>query len=660
MALKDLPVWKKLLYSFGAVWLIITGLTFGSMFMIYNVMKESKNVFTHESDMSFISEEARTKVLECRALAYRTLIETDAARRSVIAQERDAVAADASENLDSLARITATQAESEAVKATVKAWNTLNDFQKVVVSKVVAGDRESALQMVAADSGVKYASVGTGFESLLRARKDYIDQKMVNLEERRNNRMLGVFLLGLLAVATAIVLRRILTKSLTAPIVTVKETLDRISEGDVAELSLLNLKRKDELGQMGNACDKLTATMGGFLNTFYALSEGDLRAAAAHRNSTDKMSIALSHMVESLKGLVNSIQESSQTVSASGEELSFSAKEMIKGAEQQSSSTEETSATVVEMASQIDSVAKAAQSLAANVEEISASIHQMASATEQTSKNSETLLVSVEQTSATAEEMVSSIKSMVARMRDVAQISQSSSSVAESGGQELSNVILNIGSKGKEIVKVVKIVEEIADQTNLLALNAAIEAARAGEAGKGFGVVAEEVKKLAERSMASTKEISSFVDSVQKDTEYAMRLAQGTLKEMVESVSKTSIVAGELSMAGEEQLTGASQLLKTAGVMMSSTKIIANAAKEQASGAKEILKATELMNKMTRQVADATLEEKKGGDMIVKAMEHVSIIARQSLHSAQNISQASNSLAKNAELLKGLADKFSV
>jgi len=148
-----------------------------------------------------------------------------------------------------------------------------------------------------------------------------------------------------------------------------------------------------------------------------------------------------------------------------------------------------------------------------------------------------------------------------------------------------------LGKSSEEIGIIVSVIDEIADQTNLLALNAAIEAARAGEQGKGFSVVAEEIRKLAERTVNSTKDISSEIARIQND----VKLTIDSINNNVEEVAKGSELVNEAGVALNQirdLITGTSdmnqQIASSASEHLAVTESMANSVEETMREAQEL------------------------------------------------------------------------
>jgi methyl-accepting chemotaxis protein len=124
--------------------------------------------------------------------------------------------------------------------------------------------------------------------------------------------------------------------------------------------------------------------------------------------------------------------------------------------------------------------------------------------------------------------------------------------------KESSEVIKSLGARSDQIGQIVSLIDDVADQTNLLALNAAIEAARAGEHGRGFAVVADEVRKLAERTSHATKEISGTIRAMQTETKKAVA-------SMEEGVNEVGLGTTEAAKSGEALTDILTQINKVAG-----------------------------------------------------------------------------------------------
>jgi methyl-accepting chemotaxis protein len=152
----------------------------------------------------------------------------------------------------------------------------------------------------------------------------------------------------------------------------------------------------------------------------------------------------------------------------------------------------------------------------------------------------------------------------------------------------------DLGGQAQGIGQIMRVISDIADQTNLLALNAAIEAARAGEAGRGFAVVADEVRKLAEKTMTATNEVSDYIASIQE-----------SVKRNMTATDDTSHVIGEADALTHEAGEALRQILSFVEKTSDQVRGIAAAAEEQSATSEEINRTTNSINEIAGQAAEA-------------------------------------------------------
>ena len=158
---------------------------------------------------------------------------------------------------------------------------------------------------------------------------------------------------------------------------------------------------------------------------------------------------------------------------------------------------------------------------------------------------------------------------------------------------ELESNMANLGEKAKDIGRIIGMITDIADQTNLLALNAAIEAARAGEAGRGFAVVADEVRKLAEKTMAATSQVSQAVSSIQEET-------RSNMDGVIRAAAAMQQVA-ELASSSGQALT---EIVNMAENVADQVRGIATASEEQSAVSEQISASSMEINRISLEVGD--------------------------------------------------------
>ncbi|MBZ0198228.1 MAG: HAMP domain-containing protein [Ignavibacteriaceae bacterium] len=353
--------------------------------------------------------------------------------------------------------------------------------------------------------------------------------------------------------------------------------------------TLINFIKEGNLTQRGNTekfsgeWRKLIEGVNSILEAFIGPLNGsaDVLDKMAKGDLTSKLT---GNYQGAYKGMQDNINYLGESLSAALGEVSGSVLEVANSAHQISSGTEE--------------MAAGAQEQTQQSAEVAGAVEQMTKTILENTKNASYAAETAKQAGEKAKEGGSVVKDTIAGMLRIADVVQKSAVTVEA-----------LGHSSDQIGEIVEVIDEIADQTNLLALNAAIEAARAGEQGRGFAVVADEVRKLAERTTKATKEIALMIKQIQKDTgEAVSAMKEGTdevqkgkemanragevLSEIVIGAEKVTDIVAQVAAASEEQSNAAEHISQNIEAISSVTQ-------QNASGIQEIARSAEDMNRLT-------------------------------------------------------------
>lgn len=344
----------------------------------------------------------------------------------------------------------------------------------------------------------------------------------------------NILLLGGMAIVLVMVIAVILTRIITAPIHHCLRFAEEVAAGNLNRA--LEVNGSDEMGRLAAALRKMVEVLRN------KIDEVTAQSAEARRKQQETM-------------------EAMDRADAAGKDAQVKRDAMYQAAQQLESIAHIVSSASQQLSAQIEQSEKGAAHQAFRVSETATAMEVMNGMVADVARNAEQASLISAQTRSKAEEGAQVVRQAIAGIQQVQRNSLS-----------LKNGMAKLDEHAQSISQIMSVISDIADQTNLLALNAAIEAARAGEAGRGFAVVADEVRKLAEKTMISTTDVGNAirgiqqsaresmeqvdiaVESIEQATALAVRSGEA-LHEIVELVDRTAAQVRNIATASEQQST---------------------------------------------------------------------------------------------------------
>ena len=419
---------------------------------------------------------------------------------------------------------------------------------------------------------------------------------------------------------------------------------DLVLTGDVrAAKSKKMQKRKDEIGQLNTVMLDLHKYLLEIASISEKVGQGDLSVKIDLRSEKDVFGRALTKMVEGQSKIVSDVKQNAVLLQSSAEQLAVGAAQV--------------SHVGMHLSQIMQELAASSHSQAGSVNHMTVSMQEVASSIEIVSAGAENQAGAVEKVSITTEEISGAIQQMVENIQNVSREAERATQAAQKGAQtieETINEILSIkektgisvekiremGERSGQIGMIIETIDDIAAQTNLLALNAAIEAARAGEHGKGFAVVADEVRKLAERSAQATREIAELISGIQEIVSEATVVMGESAVEVERGVEKAHLAENALA-----------EILNTFGIVFEMTEKTKGAAETMNSAAATLVDNIDAVSLVVQENTTAT--QKMTGD---------SLSVNQILNDVAGISEENNAaieeVSASAEELNSQTDEM--
>lgn len=376
-----------------------------------------------------------------------------------------------------------------------------------------------------------------------------------------------------------IVVSILLTRSITKPLSTTQKFAESVATGHLDHE--LTVHGNDETGKLADALRSMVSALKSNISEAQNKSEQAQKATQEAQN-------AIARAEEAARRAENAKRDG-----------------MLDAANQLESMVEIISSASTELSAQIEQSDRGASESAQRLQEAATAMNQMNATVQEVARNAGSASAASTDTKQKAEAGEQIVDQVVHSIGEVHKVSLM-----------LKDDMAQLNERAQDINRIMGVISDIADQTNLLALNAAIEAARAGEAGRGFAVVADEVRKLAEKTMTSTLDVSSAIRAIQESTDKS----RSAFDLAVEKIGEATALANQSGTALQE-------IVSTVESTSDQVQAIAAASEEQSAASEEINRSITEVNDMSKMTADAMTEANQAvADLANQAQKLTSLI----------------------------------
>jgi len=426
----------------------------------------------------------------------------------------------------------------------------------------------------------------------------------------------------------------------------------RLASGDLREAPVS--AADDEFGDLEqglvNVATAFRGTLGearraadGVESTIAELGEALLGIAEASNDQARK--------VEQVHGLVTSIAEQIGESQGSATALTTGIDESSNSVLELGAAGDELNETASVLTSKVDAVSDSLEQMVRSVKEVGATTDRLAEASEETSSSMEEMASAMRAVDTAAETTMNLSRDVV----DKAELGQAKVVQTIAGMEAIreatdaaESVIRGLGARTNEIGGILDVIDDVADETNLLALNAAIIAAQAGEQGKAFSVVADEIKELADRVLASTKEIGGLIRAVQEESENAIGAIEA---------GSASVMGGvDLSAEAGKTLEEITEASRESGTRISE---IVNSVREQTKAASHVVALMERVRESADQIGAASNEQDRGNEIVYRSALTMREVAQQVRRTTEDQAAGFGRIRENVSGVRGAVERIS-